>query len=155
MPFKPRSVFFALRWLFPLALLVLPACAAHQSDASRHQYSIVRYHDSLTDFHEYRTPARESVAYSARTSFSGGLRADFQPVSSDELDDGDIEATPEALREPALYPTLSLLRPIQENIRVTSPFGVRKHPHQAPPPHARGRGHRRKTGRKGRRLRAG
>lgn len=128
MPFKSRSVFFALRWLFPLALLVLPACAAHQSDASRHQYSIVRYHDSLTDFHEYRTPAREAVAYSARTSFSGGLRADFQPVSSDELDDGDIEATPEALREPALYPTLSLLRPIQENIRVTSPFGVRKHP---------------------------
>ena len=119
-----------------LCLLSLTACASQQSASQRHQYAIVRYHDSLTDFHEYRPPAREVLAYSARQEFVSASMTvergtpDFQPIPNEELDDGDIdvEAAPELLKTPKQYPTLSLVKPVKDTIRVTSPFGVRKHP---------------------------
>lgn len=119
-----------------LCLLFLTGCSSQQPTPQRHQYSAVRYHDSLTDFHEYRPPARETLSYTARQEFQTAstvieqhaARTAFQPVPDDEFDDGDIEVTPELLKEPSLYPTISLIRPVKENIRVTSPFGVRKHP---------------------------
>ena len=52
----------------------------------------------------------------------------FTPIPDEEFDDGDIEVTPELLKEPSLYPALSLIQPIKETIRVTSSFGLRKHP---------------------------
>lgn len=123
-----RSFRCALRWLSLPCLLFLAACAPQHTTPARHQYSIVRYHDSLTDFHEYRTSAREVVAYSTRRPFSTGQRPDFTPVPNEELDDGDMEATPDLLREPSLYPTLALLKPVRDDLRITSPFGVRVHP---------------------------
>lgn len=131
MPFirlTARSFRRALGWCSLPCLLFLAACAPQHATPTRHQYSIVRYHDSLTDFHEYRASAREVAAYSARRAFSAGARHDFTPIPNEELDDGDMEATPDLLREPSLYPTLALLKPIAENLRITSPFGVRVHP---------------------------
>ena len=70
---KPSGSSPAAKWpllLFSaLCLLSLTACTSQQSASQRHQYAIVRYHDSLTDFHEYRPPAREVLAYSARQKF--------------------------------------------------------------------------------------
>ena len=117
-----------------LCLLLLTACAPQQSGLRHHQYSIVRYHDSLTNLHEYRPPARETLSYTARREFQttsvspNGSNARFTPIPDEEFDDGDIEATPEMLKEPSLYPALSLIRPVKETIRVTSSFGPRKHP---------------------------
>lgn len=117
-------------------LFLLAACSSSQSVAQRQQYSIVRYHDALTDFHEYRPPARETLSYTARQEFQAAstvveqktTRTRYQSSQADEFDDGDIEVTPELLKEPSLYPTIALIRPIKDNIRVTSPFGVRQHP---------------------------
>ncbi|MEI3479013.1 MAG: hypothetical protein V8Q84_07815 [Bilophila sp.] len=39
-----------------------------------------------------------------------------------------MEATPDLLQEPSLYPTLALLKPVSDDLRITSPFGVRVHP---------------------------
>ena len=52
----------------------------------------------------------------------------MRPNRNVKNDDGDIEVTPELLKEPSLYPALSLIQPIKETIRVTSSFGPRKHP---------------------------
>lgn len=123
-----RSLHGALRWLSLPCLLLLAACAPQHTTPTRHQYSIVRYHDSLSDFHSYRSSAREVVAYSTRGPFSPGQRPDFTPVPNEELDDGDMEATPDLLQEPSLYPTLALLKPVSDDLRITSPFGVRVHP---------------------------
>lgn len=118
----------ALRYfLFP-CLLFLAACAPQHNTPARHQYSIVRYHDSLTKFHEHESPTRDLTAYSASRSFSEGLRPGFTPAPNEELDDGDMEATADLLQEPSLYPTLALLKPVPDNMRITSPFGVRVHP---------------------------
>ena len=119
-----------------LCLLLLTACAPQQSALQHHQYSIVRYQDSLTDLHEYRPPARETLSYTARREFQtasatvsrNNANARFAPVPDEEFDDGDIEVTPELLKDPSLYPTISLIRPIKDTIRVTSSFGPRKHP---------------------------
>ncbi|MFR0875404.1 MAG: M23 family metallopeptidase [Bilophila wadsworthia] len=101
-----------------------------------HQYSIVRYQDSLTALHDYRPPTREALSYTARRELQtagaavsqNGSNVRFTPIPDEEFDDGDIEVTPELLKEPSLYPALSLIQPIKETIRVTSSFGPRKHP---------------------------
>lgn len=49
-----------------LCLLLLTACAPQQSGLQHHQYSIVRYQDSLTALHDYRPPTREALSYTAR-----------------------------------------------------------------------------------------
>ncbi len=116
-------------------LFLLAACSSSQSVAQRQQYSIVRYHDALSDFHEYRPPARETLSYTARQEFQASsvieqkaAQTRYQASQADEFDDGDLEVTPELLKEPSLYPTISLIRPVKDTIRVTSPFGVRRHP---------------------------
>ena len=119
-----------------LCLLLLTACAPQQSGLQHHQYSIVRYHDSLTALHDYRPPARETLSHTARRELQtagaavsqNGSNVRFTPIPDEEFDDGDIEVTPELLKEPSLYPALSLIQPIKETIRVTSSFGPRKHP---------------------------
>lgn len=119
-----------------LCLLLLTACAPQQSGLQHHQYSIVRYQDSLTDLHEYRPPVRETLSYAARSELQTASAAAsrntsnvrFTPIPDEEFDDGDIEVTPDLLKEPSLYPTLSLIRPVKETVRVTSSFGPRKHP---------------------------
>ncbi len=141
MTLKPSHVSFsaakkASLFSSALCLLLLTACAPQQSGLQHHQYSIVRYQDSLTDLHEYRPPVRETLSYTARREFQTtsstvsqkGSSARFSPLPDEEFDDGDIEVTPELLKEPSLYPTISLVRPIKEDIRVTSSFGPRKHP---------------------------
>ena len=119
-----------------LCLLLLTACAPQQSGLQHHQYSIVRYQDSLTALHDYRPPTREALSYTARRELQtasaavsqNGSNVRFTPIPDEEFDDGDIEVTPELLKEPSLYPALSLIQPIKETIRVTSSFGPRKHP---------------------------
>lgn len=119
-----------------LCLLLLTACAPQQSGLQHHQYSIVRYHDSLTALHDYRPPARETLSHTARRELQtagpavsqNGSNVRFTPIPDEEFDDGDIEVTPELLKEPSLYPALSLIQPLKETIRVTSSFGPRKHP---------------------------
>lgn len=113
-----------------LCLLLLTACAPQQSGLQHHQYSIVRYHDSLTALHDYRPPARETLSHTARRELQtagaavsqNGSNVRFTPIPDEEFDDGDIEVTPELLKEPSLYPALSLIQPIKETIRVTSSF---------------------------------
>ena len=116
-----------------LCLLLLTACAPQQSGLQHHQYSIVRYQDSLTALHDYRPPTREALSYTARRELQtagaavsqNGSNVRFTPIPDEEFDDGDIEVTPELLKEPSLYPALSLIQPIKETIRVTSSFGPR------------------------------
>ena len=117
-----------------LCLLLLTACAPQQSGLQHHQYSIVRYQDSLTALHDYRPPTREALSYTARRELQtagaavsqNGSNVRFTPIPDEEFDDGDIEVTPELLKEPSLYPALSLIQPIKETIRVTSSFGPGK-----------------------------
>ena len=119
-----------------LCLLLLTACAQQQSGLQHHQYSIVSYQDYLTALHDYRPPTREALSYTARRELQtagaavsqNGSNVRFTPIPDEEFDDGDIEVTPELLKEPSLYPALSLIQPIKETIRVTSSFGPRKHP---------------------------
>lgn len=95
-----------------LCLLLLTACAPQQSGLQHHQYSIVRYHDSLTALHDYRPPARETLSHTARRELQtagpavsqNGSNVRFTPIPDEEFDDGDIEVTPELLKEPSLYP---------------------------------------------------
>ena len=109
-----------------LCLLLLTSCAPQQSGLQHHQYSIVHY----------RPPTREALSYTARRELQtagaavsqNGSNVRFTPIPDEEFDDGDIEVTPELLKEPSLYPALSLIQPIKETIRVTSSFGPRKHP---------------------------
>ena len=113
-----------------LCLLLLTACAPQQSGLQHHQYSIVRYQDSLTALHDYRPPTREALSVLGVSAFSSPFSPTRRnsPIPDEEFDDGDIEVTPELLKEPSLYPALSLIQPIKETIRVTSSFGPRKHP---------------------------
>lgn len=118
-----------------LCLLSLVGCSSQPPTPQRNLYAVTRYHDALTDFHEYRAPERETLSYTARQEFETASTVidqtgdiEYQPVPSDEVDDGDIEITPELLKEPKIYPALSIIRPIMDNIRITSPFGVRMHP---------------------------
>lgn len=98
-----------------LCLLLLTACAPQQSGLQHHQYSIVRYQDSLTALHDYRPPTREALSYTARRELQtagaavsqNGSNVRFTPIPDEEFDDGDIEVTPELLKEPSLYPALS------------------------------------------------
>ena len=111
--------------------LLLPACSSSQTVR---QYSTIRYHDALTTF---RTPAmpRERLVYEARqtaatanlTIDSSTNRTNFVPVPSEELDDGDIEYSPDMEKEPSVYPRLGLLKPMA-NIQLASAFGMRRHP---------------------------
>lgn len=122
-----------------LCLLLLTACAPQQSGLQHHQYSIVRYQDSLTALHDYRPPTREALSYTARRELQtagaavsqNGSNVRFTPIPDEEFDDGDIEVTPELLKEPSLYPALSLIQPIKETIRVTSSFGPASIPSNA------------------------
>ena len=90
----------------------------------------------MTALHDYRPPTREALSYTARRELQtagaavsqNGSNVRFTPIPDEEFDDGDIEVTPELLKEPSLYPVLSLIQPIKETIRVTSSFGPRKHP---------------------------
>ena len=91
-----------------LCLLLLTACAPQQSGLQHHQYSIVRYQDSLTALHDYRPPTREALSYTARRELQtagaavsqNGSNVRFTPIPDEEFDDGDIEVTPELLKEP-------------------------------------------------------
>ena len=92
------------------------------------------FHRPLSGFLD--GPTREALSYTARRELQtagaavsqNGSNVRFTPIPDEEFDDGDIEVTPELLKEPSLNPALSLIQPIKETIRVTSSFGPRKHP---------------------------
>lgn len=77
--------------------------------------------------HAKRFPTRPPRTPDAGAAVSqNGSNVRFTPIPDEEFDDGDIEVTPELLKEPSLYPALSLIQPIKETIRVTSSFGPRQ-----------------------------
>ena len=72
------------------------------------------------DTREAHPTGRPRTPDSRAAVSKNGSNVRFTPIPDEEFDDGDIEVTPELLKEPSLYPALSLIQPIKGKLSGSS-----------------------------------